>query len=192
MWQRCGHVIASICAASVGLLLSAAPPATAASHVASANYAVVGGSTRESAQIEAALAASSFDWRVLPSIQVHVEPGVPARSTPGHVWLSSELLSSGRFGWAVIQDEFAHQVDFFLLDDDEREILNAALGGDSWYAGASVPHSRRGVERFTSTFVWAYWPARENSYRPRSKGDESAALRPTSFRSLLELLLATN
>ena len=190
MWQRRGHAIASLCVLSVGLLRSAAPAATAP-RLASASYAVEGGSTRERGQIEAALAASSFDWRLLPPIQVHVLPGVPARSIPGHVWLSSELLASGRFGWAVIQDEFAHQVDFFLLDDDERALLNAALGGDSWYARSDLPHERRGVERFTSTFVWAYWPARENSYRPRSRSDESAALGPRSFRNLLERVLAT-
>ena len=188
MWQRCGHVVVSICVLSLGLLLSAAPAATAP-RLTSASYAVDGGNARDRAQIEAALAASSFDWSLLPQIQVHVRSGVPARSAPGHVWLSPELLATGRFAWAVIQDEFAHQVDFFLLDEGDREFLNATLGGDLWY-GRGLPHARRGVERFTSTFVWAYWPARENSYRPRTLRDESAALEPRLFRALLAQMLS--
>ena len=99
-----------------GFLLAAAPAETS-SHFGSATFVVDGATVRERAQIEAALAASSFDWRVLPAVvHVHVRPGVQARATPGHVWLSSELLASGKFAWAVIQDEFAHQIDFFLLD----------------------------------------------------------------------------
>jgi hypothetical protein len=102
MWQRCGAALAPICVLSVGLLLTAAPAETS-SRFASASFAVDGGSARERAQIEAALAASSFDWRLLPvPVQVHLRPGVPARATPGHVWLSTELLASGRFAWAVI------------------------------------------------------------------------------------------
>jgi hypothetical protein len=191
MWQRRGAALVSICALSVGLLLAAAPAETA-SRFASARYAVDGGSARERAQIEAALAASAFDWRLVPvPVQVHIRPGVAARATPGHVWLSTELLASGRFAWAVIQDEFAHQIDFFLLDESKRALLNAALGGESWYAAPGVPHERRGAERFAATLVWTYWPSRENSYRPRSPRDESAALEPERFRRLLALLLAT-
>jgi hypothetical protein len=191
MWQRCGAALVSICVLSVGFLLSAAPADTS-SRFASASFALDGGSARERAQIEAALAASSFDWRLLPvAVQVHVRSRVPARATPGHVWLSSELLASGRFAWAVIQDEFAHQVDFFLLDEEERVLLNAELGGDSWYAAPGVPHDRRGAERFASTLVWTYWPSSQNSYRPRSPRDSSAALDPARFHRLLGLLLAT-
>lgn len=192
MWQRCGAALVSLCALSVGLLLAAAPAETD-SRFASASYAVDGGSARERAQIDAALAVSSFDWRLLPvAVQVHIRPGVAARATPGHVWLSSELLASGRFAWAVIQDEFAHQVDFFLLDEGKRALMQAALGGESWYAAPGVPHERRGAERFASTLVWTYWPSRENSYRPRSSRDVSAALDPEGFRRLLAFLLETN
>jgi hypothetical protein len=190
MWQRCGPALVSVCALFAGTLLVAAP-AEPSARFAAARFAVDGGGTRERAQIEAALAASSFDWRLLPvPVQVHVRPGIVSRATPGHVWLSSELLASGRFAWAVIQDEFAHQVDFFLLEQHERELLGAALGGESWYARPGVPHSRRGAERFAATFVWAYWPSRANSYRPRSPSDVSAALAPERFRGLLEELLA--
>ena len=192
MWQRCGAALASICALSVGLLLTAAPAETSA-RFASASFAVEGGGARERAQIEAALAASSFDWRLLPvAVRVHVRPGLAARATPGHVWLSTELLASGRFAWAVVQDEFAHQVDFFLLDPDKRALLNEALGGETWYAAPGVPHERRGAERFAATLVWTYWPSRANSYRPRSPRDVSAALEPERFRRLLAHLLATD
>jgi hypothetical protein len=192
MWQRCGAALAPICALSVGLLLTAAPAETS-SRFASASFTVDGGSARERAQIEAALAASSFNRRLLPvPVQVHVRPGAPARATPGHVWLSTELLASGRFAWAVIQNEFAHQVDFFLFDEGTRALLNAELGGESWYAAPGVPHERRGAERFASTLVWAYWPSRQNSYRPRSARDVSAALDPERFRRLLAHVLATH
>ena len=168
MWQRCGHVIASICVLSA-VALVAASPAETASRAAVASFLSSDANARERAQIEAALAASSFNWSLLPvPVQVHVQPRIRSRATPGHVWLSKELLASGRFGWAVIQDEFAHQIDFFLLDSEARTTLNAALGGESWYAAPGVPHDRRGAERFAATLVWAYWPARANAYRPRS------------------------
>ena len=156
------------------------------------NYIFDGGTAKEQKQVRSALNASSFDWSVVPAqITIHVRKGIGSHATRGHVWLDSELLASGRFGWATVQDEYAHQVDFFLFDPATRAQLNGALGGRDWcYRVGGLNHSDYGCERFASTLVWAYWPSRENAYRPRSKNDESAAMAPAKFRALVGQLLA--
>ena len=47
-------------------------------------------------------------------------------ATPGHVWLDRGLLASGRFAWATVMDEYAHQVDFFVLDSRAPRTAPAA------------------------------------------------------------------
>lgn len=156
------------------------------------NYAFAGGTAAEQAQVRAALEASAFDWSAVPAkITIHIVPGAVAHSTVGEIWLDSRLLDAGRFSWAVVQDEYAHQVDFFLLSDPERIALNRALGGLVWSARQlpGLPHSLYGAERFTSTFVWAYWQSAANAYRPTSAGDESAAVPAARFRTLLTSVL---
>ena len=37
--------------------------------------------------------------------------------------------------------------------------------------------------------AWAYWPSKENSYRPESAADESAAMPAPEFRQLLSTLV---
>jgi hypothetical protein len=165
---------------------------------ASAAYSIDGGTPPEHATVRAGLAASSFPWEVVPShVRIHIQAGVLSHAVPGEIWLDSHLLDAGRFSWAVIQHEFAHQVDFFLLDDRERVALAARLGGFSWwnttrYALApdgSLAHGELTAERFASTLTWAYWPSRANVLRPESPADESAALPPGQFRALLDALL---
>lgn len=91
------------------------------------------------------------------------------------------------------QDEYAHQVDFFLLTPSMRAELQSALGAKAWcYEDAAVlAHSDQGCERFTSVLPWAYWQSRDNAYRPTSTSDESAAMAPAKFRSLLATLIGT-
>jgi len=124
-------------------------------------------------------------------VQIKIRRGVPAQSRPGEIWLDGRLLSSGPFAWGVVQDEYAHQIDYFLLGGEARAILNEALGGRVWCRTdvANLPHSAYGCERFASTVVWAYWPDEQNAYRPRGPADESAAMAPGLFRALLERLL---
>src|SRR5438105_3782094 len=111
--------------ALLSALWSAAPAAAAGG-----NYVFEGGTPRQQAQVTAALDASSFDWSVVPvEITVHIVPGVASEATPGHVWLDSRLVDSGRFSWGVIQHEYAHQVDYFLLDDEKRALIMQAIGG---------------------------------------------------------------
>lgn len=157
------------------------------------SYTIAGGTARQQQQVRLALEASAFDFSRLPAtVQVHIAPGAPPRALRGHVWLDARLLDAGMFSWAVVQDEFAHQVDYFLLDDLDRAVLNDAVRGRVWCHGdrPGLPHAAYGCERFSSTFVWAYWPSPANAYRPASAADESASMEPVRFRSLLESMLA--
>lgn len=156
-------------------------------------YRSEGGNSRDRAQVSAALEASSFDWDVVPTeVVVHLGRGIESRSTPGHIWLDTDLLRAGAFSWAVVQDEFAHQVDFLLFDESTRSELTAALGGKAWchHARPGLRHEDYACERFASTLVWSFWPSRQNSYRPRGARDESAAMAPQRFRALLGLLVS--
>jgi signal peptidase len=175
----------------LGLVAAAAVwlVAPAAASAAGGSYRFDGGTAGERAQVDAALAASTFDWDVVPrQVTIHIQQGVRSHAVPGEVWLDSDLLRAGVFSWAIVQDEYAHQVDFLLLDRGARDRLNVALGGKAW-CHADTPglrHDDYGCERFTSTLVWAYWPSRHNAYRPKGRRDESAALAARDFRVLVD------
>lgn len=160
---------------------------------AGGNYVFDGGTAKQRTQVKAALNASSFNWNLVPAkITIHIDARARTTSSPGEIWLNARLLDSGRFSWATVQDEYAHQVDFFLFDELTRAKLNRLLGGKDWcYGMAGLKHSEYGCERFASTLVWAYWPSKDNAYRPQSPKDESAAMAPARFRSLLASILGT-
>ena len=151
------------------------------------DYVFDGATATERATVRAALDASSFDWSLVPErITIHVGNVGTSHATPGHIWLDRGLLGAGRFAWPTIMDEYAHQVDFFLLDDAHRSLLQQRLGASAWcYEVADLAHSAYGCERFSSMLAWAYWPSRESSYRPLSSRDETAAMAPADFRRLL-------
>ena len=155
-------------------------------------YTVVGGTHAQRAQVRAALNVSEFDWTIVPArITIHVARGAHPHATPGHLWLDPNLLASGRFSWAIVQHEYAHQVDFFLLDPASRALFNAALGGLDWCGAATrLHHAAYGCERFASTLAWAYWPSEHNVLRPEAETDEAAAMAAPLFRELLSPLLA--
>lgn len=150
-------------------------------------YTVVGGTRAQRAQVHAALHVSEFNWsRVRARVTIHVARGAHPHARPGHIWLDSRLLDSGRFSWAIVQHEYAHQVDFFLLDPASRALFNAALGGLDWCgAVTSLHHGAYGCERFASTLAWAYWPSEHNVLRPEAETDEAAAMTAPLFRELL-------
>jgi hypothetical protein len=182
--MRRAHVVAAAALAALALV----PTALAAG----GDYAVDGGTRFEQAQVRSALDASSFDWSVVPArIQVHIVPGAWPHATRGEIWLDPQLLDAGVFSWAVVQDEYAHQVDFYVLDDADRQVLMSAFRAPVWCHGDDVglPHGAYGCERFTSTFVWSYWPSARNAYKPVSPSDESASMPPSKFRALLDSLL---
>ena len=161
-------------------------------HAAGGNYMFDGGTAKERRQVRAALDASRFDWNLVPArVTIHLERGNEPHATPGHIYLDTKLLAAGRFAWATVQDEYAHQVDFFLFDAAKRERLNRELGGKDWcYGVQGLAHSDYGCERFSSTLVWAFWQSKDNAYKPKSKNDESAAMAPAKFRSLVGDVLA--
>jgi hypothetical protein len=175
--------LAAVIAAAVVLPVSA--------QAAGGDYVFDGATPRERSTVRAALNASSFDWSVVPNqVTVHVGRYGVSRSTPGNIWLDRGLLASGRFAWATVMDEYAHQVDFFVLDPAHRALLQERLGGAAWcYELPGLGHSANGCERFASMVAWAYWPTSQNSYRPESKADESAAMPATEFRLLLAALV---
>jgi hypothetical protein len=158
---------------------------------AGGSYVFDGGTPKEQAQVRAALNVSAFDWSVVPAtITVHIGGGQDSEASPGNIWLDADLLDSGRFSWGTVQHEYAHQVDFFLFNDATRAQLGASLGGNDWcWDVAGLAHSDYGCERFASTLAWAYWPSNDNSMRPTSPRDESAAMAPAAFRALLGQLI---
>ena len=158
---------------------------------AGGNYVFDGATPTEQRQVRAALDASAFPWSLVPArITIHVGAYGTSRALPGHIYLDRDLLSAGRFAWATVQDEYAHQVDFFLFSHATRLQLTSTLGAKDWcYGVAGLAHHEYGCERFASTLVWAYWPSKANAYRPESARDESAALAPAKFRSLMAALI---
>ena len=158
---------------------------------AGGNYTVVGGTLNEQATVHAALDASSFNWGLIPGpVTINIGSFGSSYSTYGEVFVDGSLLDAGRFSWGVVQHEMGHQVDFFLLDDSKRQILEQALGGEDWcYSVAGLKHSDYGCERFASELAWAYWPSADNSMAPAAGNNEAGAMPVAQFRALLAELL---
>ena len=155
----------------------------------SGTYSLAGGTRAEQAQVKAALDASSFDFSIVrTAVTVHIARGIAPYSTPGNVWLDAGLLDAGRLSWGVVQHEYAHQVDFALLDDAQRAQLQAVVGGSAWCSGA--PHAQLGCERFADLVAWAYWPSPDNVMRPTSAADEGGGVDPAAFRAAVARILA--
>ena len=152
------------------------------------DYVLDGGTARQQAQVRNALEASSFDWSIVPrTVTVHVGAYGTSHSTPGHVWLEARLLDAGMFSWATVMDEYAHQVDFLVLDPTRRAALQQRLGGQAWcYETAGIAHGANGCERFSAMVAWAYWPTQQNAYRGTS---EASTMPAAEFRSLLAGLI---
>jgi hypothetical protein len=167
----------------------------AAAQTASAGTATIvfaGGTPAEQTTVRAALAASSFDWSVLPqAVTVHVGDYGSSYSTPGNAYFDASLLDSGRYAWGVVQHELGHQVDFLLLDEAKRATLQRALGGADWcYSKPGLAHDEHACERFASELAWAYWPSADNSMAPDATNGESDEMPVAAFRALLTQLLA--
>jgi hypothetical protein len=155
------------------------------------DYAFEGATPAERATVRAALEASSFDWGLVDErITIHVGRIGTSRATPGHIWLDRGLLATGRFAWPTIMDEYAHQVDWFVLDGAHRSLLQERLGATAWcYETEAASHSAYGCERFSSMLAWAYWPVKDSPYRPRTSACETAAMPAAEFRRLLSSLV---
>jgi hypothetical protein len=181
------------------ILLPAAVAALVFAHAGTAqaaggNYRFDGGNALERTQVREALKASSFNWNLVKAqITIHIQRGTTSHSVHGEIWLDADLLDSGRFSWATVQDEYSHQVDFFLFTPEIRAELQAALGAKAWcYENGSIQaHGDQGCERFTSMLPWAYWQSPDNTYKPTTKSDESAAMAPARFKALLSHLIGS-
>ena len=171
---------------TTGFLCSTAPALAAGG-----NYIFDGGTPFQQQQVVKALQASSFDWGLVPAqITISIGHSSPTEAIPGRIWLNSDLLNSGRFSWGVVQHEYAHQVDFFLLNTTSRNELQELLGGSDWcYERASLAHGQHACERFASTLAWAYWQSPQNCLRPVDASSESAGMAPAAFRALMTSLL---
>jgi hypothetical protein len=164
--------------------LAIAPAALAAG----GNYAFDGGSQAEQAQVTAALDASSFPWGIVPGpVVVHIQRDVGSSAEPNQIWLDANLLDAGRFSWGVVQHEYAHQVDFALLDAATRAQLHTLLGGTAW-SGAEG-HSNLDAERFADLVSWSYWGSADNVMKPLSVTDEGGEVSPAVFRAALAAIL---
>ena len=174
------------CALAAGLLSNAAL-------AGGGNYSFAGGTAAEQAQVRNALDASSFDWGfVREPVTIHIVRGISTSySLRGSIWLDSDLLDAGRFSWGTVQMEYAQQVHFFLLDDAARAQLTATLGGKDWcYETPGLARGDNACERFAATLAWAYWQSPDNSMKPTSRSDWSAAMAPAKFRALASQLFA--
>ena len=180
--------------AVVGVLATACAAAflAAAAGAAGGNYVFDGGTAAEQQQVRDALAASSFNWSVVPgTVTIHIGTVAADEAVPGEIFLDGRLLDSGPFAWGVVQHEYAHQVGFWLLDDAARAYVTSALGGSSWCytAEPALGHDGYGCERFASTLAWAYWQSPANCMKPAALGAESSGMAPAPFRALLVSLL---
>jgi hypothetical protein len=182
----------SLRCALIAALASLAFAGTA--HAAGGNYVFDGGTSNQQGQVRAALNVSAFNWSLVPGqVTIHIAPGLTtSEAAPGEIWLDSGLLDAGVFSWGIVQHEYAHEVDFFLLDDAKRTALAPLLGGWAWWqtAGTRYAHYQLTSERFASTLAWSYWPSVHNSMKPQSKNDESSAMAPAAFRALMAQALA--
>ena len=172
-------------------VLAAALSATAPAHAKGGDYVFDGGTAKAQAEVKAALDASAFDWSLVPvQVTIHISRDARPHATPGEIWLDPRLLASGRFSWGIVQHEYAHQVAFFLFGGEQRELLVRRLGAKAWcYEVAGVAHRDQACERFAATLAWSYWPSADNTEKPASKDDESAAIKPARFRALLAELV---
>jgi hypothetical protein len=170
----------------VGALVAATlvPPAGRAS---GGRSTFAGGTPRQRAEVVRALDASSFDWSVVPTkVTIHIRRGVASSATVGHIWLDADLLDSGSFAWGVVQHEYAHEVDYFLLTAHDRAVLSRRFGVTEWCGEEAVRRDRLGCERFASELAWAYWPSAENCMRPLGAPPASGR----NFRQLVSTLIS--
>ena len=178
---------AVLAAASIFAFVVARDPAGA--QPVARGYSFAGGTVRERATVRAALAASSFDWGRVPGhVTIHLVPGGSCFAIHGQIWLGRRVLGHGRAAWGLIQHEYGHEVDFFLLDARARAGLNRVLGGKTWWPNGRWRHDQYGAERFASTLAWSYWTSPHNTLVRYARA-ESTAMRPAAFRRLVNRLL---
>jgi hypothetical protein len=148
------------------------------------NYVIDGGSPEAQATVRSALEASRFDWSRVPvQVTIQITNCGCAGAQPGTIVLDESMLTSSAFGaryaWGIVQHEYAHQVDFFLLTTSDRRAIRKALGGADWCnEAADVAHDQHGCERFAEAFAWSYWPRQTTPSEPPSVNGTDRSGRP--------------
>jgi len=107
-------------------------PANADAHGGS--YTFSGGSEAAQSEARNALEASAFDWGLVPeTVTLQIIDCGCAGARPGVVVLDETLLEATPYGraytWGIVQHEYAHQVWWFALDDEQGGVLQDTLGG---------------------------------------------------------------
>ena len=155
------------------------------------SYTFSGGSEAAQSEARNALEASAFDWGLVPeTVTVQIIDCGCAGARPGVVVLDETLLEATPYGraytWGIVQHEYAHQVWWFALDDEQRGVLQDTLGGaDLCYERPGLSHDDHACERFASTLAWAYWPQRDYP------AGSAIAMGGRRFRSLMVSVLGT-
>ena len=93
---------AAVCGAAALLSLALArPPARAQS--SGSGYTFSGGTAAQRATVRAALAASGFDWSLVPArVTIHIVPRGDCAAARGEIWLDSRTLAAGREAWGIV------------------------------------------------------------------------------------------
>jgi hypothetical protein len=157
----------------IALFASLALAGTA--QAADGNYVLEGGSPEAQETVRAAVEASRFDFDSIPTqITIRISSCGCAGARPGLIVLDGAVVTDtslgDRYSWGVIQNEFAHQVDFSLFDDADRAAMRGLVGGKDWcYERAGLLHDQHGCERFSDVFTWAFWPTKQNIFRAHAK-----------------------
>jgi hypothetical protein len=181
-YMSCRRLIVTLAAAASAFVFAGV------AHASGGNYVFQGGTPYQQLQVTSALNASSFNWSlVTQQITIDIAPVAVDNSIPGTIYLDPSLLNSGQYSWGVVQNEYANQVDFYLLPQTADATFNSALGGTAWCRAdqAGLQTAQYGCERFASTLAWAYWQNAGNCVNPTDAGGISGAMTPTAFKALL-------
>jgi hypothetical protein len=179
--------VLALALAAAAILFHGTPAALASG----GNYVLQGGTPAEQQQVRDALNASTFNWSAVPeTITITIGPIADSQSVPGQIWIDSGLLDSGELSWGVVQNEYAHEVDFFLLDDAQRAELTTALGATAWCYGDApgLTLEEAGCERFASTLAVSYWQNPQNCIE---QADDVATIAGSTFRTLLASMIGS-
>ena len=171
------------------VFLAAALALAGTAQAAGGDYVIEGGSAEAQATVRAALDASRFDFDRVPArITIRISGCGCAGAQPGLIVLDESVLVDDSLGekysWGLIQHEYAHQIDYFLLQDDDRASVRRVLGGKDWcYEKMGLAHDQHGCERLADVVSGAFWPTQDNVLRSdaRTIAPDMAAWSPRRF-----------
>lgn len=161
------------------------------------NYVFDGGSPEARLQVRTALDRSAFDWDVVPGpITIRIADCGCAGSRPGEIVLDERQLTASplgpRYAWGIVQHEYAHQLDFFLLDEADRYRFARRFGARAWCTDVpGFAHDDYGCERFATLVAWAYWGSPANVQRPDWRRAGAPSLHRATVRAFVARLLAS-